>query len=344
MTDEELHDKGTPDYMSVEVEEHGFCFRDKPSLPNATQTTSSQTGRLGGYPRDFSQLGQRGSPLERKSTVVPQPPAEKIVWQYYPLNDVESLMWLCDQLTLKRDLYFTRKPHPYKEVYCPEGYESTADRIARIKNQADIAKSLTYGHRDRLSFMTLDESYVMTAALSNLHPILRSKNPEDPNEWSVAWGLQQFKTLLREAYKNAEKDPSTITNSISDSICYELAGVVWKARCSIELKNYLVCIRPLDPEIHKIRVAEAAKAAQEAAARMPPKTPRKPRGQAAPSAAGSAAGTGKRKRTKRSKARTSRRTANDTSESESDSDEEEEVKSPTVAARERKKPRRTKKT
>lgn len=333
-----LRNKGTPDYMSVEVEECGFCFQDDPSTSDATQTAAPQPGPPESYNRDLSQLGQRGPPPDRNSTVAQ--PTDKIVWQYYPLNDVESLMWLCDQLTLNRDVYFTRKPYPEEEVYCPEGYESPESRIARIKNQAEVANSLSYGHRDRVCFMTFKESQVMTTALSNLHPILHSKTS---GEWSVAWCLKQFKTLLRTAYKNAEKDPSTITNSISDSICYELAGVVWKARCSIELKNYLVCIRPLGPEIHKIRVAEAAQAAQEAAARMPPKTPRKPRGQAAPSAAGSAAGTGKRKRTKRSKARTSRRTANDTSESESESDEEEEVKSPTVAARERKKPRRTKK-
>lgn len=182
-------------------------------------------------------------------------PKDSVVWQYHPLHDVESLSWLCDQLTLNRDVYFARVGYLEIEVYVPEGGETRSERPERVKRQAEAALVLRPNDPHRSQCLTTEG--FLKKRLATTHPLLRwkpRKSLATPESRSVVEALEEIRSCIVSTYRLASIDPSTITNSVAMGIYPIISKALHQASLSLQsspaMTNYVPCIRSLASEAY----------------------------------------------------------------------------------------------
>lgn len=257
--------QGTPRYASLEAAVRRFLFVGiaDPTLKPPKGIPVQAGVPLSKQKIDFSVKpvddGEEHAPINDISR--PNPPSRsnlpKIIWQYHPLHDVESLSWLSDDLTLNRDLYFAPVEYPDRDVYAPEGGETIDERHERIKRQARAAENLHPSNAlSRSRCMTTPG--ILAELLEDMHPILR-KDPPGKGACSVAAALVEIRDCIHRTYVTSSVDPSKITNFVADEVYSTMSEALTKASNSLLMPNYIPSIRPLEKEVHAVRKQDGVK-------------------------------------------------------------------------------------
>lgn len=195
-----------------------------------------------------------------KPTLSTKPEPTKVIWQYHPIHDLESLSWLSEELTINRDLYFASAEYPDREVYAPEGGETVDQRCERIKRQAEAADFLRPSNPLRSQCLIAEDFLV--GLTETMHPMLRRDPPPGPRSHescSVATALEKIRSSIYNKYVTASADPSKITHLVALDIYGPIAEALDKASHSLMMTHYIPSIRPLEKEVHTVMKQDGVK-------------------------------------------------------------------------------------
>ena len=169
-------------FMAVELEIQAYFFEPLDSRDRAGDTLP------------YSDLTEGKGHLQSvsKSHVSVPHKGAPTPFRYNPLHDLESLWWIAAFFLFKRDVALD------EEDAC-----KPAERTRR-QAQTIAAENLFNISRSTL----LADFPVFPTVLTSLHPSVQP----------IGRRLEDLRKELVETYRNAEKDPSTITHTVADSL------------------------------------------------------------------------------------------------------------------------------